>query len=157
MEVNLTELASFLEKANQHTYAADGQKSQSTRLKSEDFDFRDGDWLYHDTYFGNENFIGGEVIYKKEVPIWGANYYGYIIDINASPKEVYGFLKKALMQKYNNIIPVRGPAHYSEENFEYLNKVEGDLKNFIGEETITKNRKLLYKAFYHGGLIIGSE
>lgn len=157
MQIDLKKLAAFLEKANQETYAADGKKAESTRLKSEDFNFKDGDWTYHNTYFGNNNFIGEEIVYKNEIPVWGMNYYGYVVDTKHAPKEVYGFLKKSLMQEYNDLIPVRGPRRFVDGKMEYDNIVSGDLNNFLGEETITNSGNVIYKAVYHGGLLIGND
>ncbi len=40
----------------------------SSRLKSEDYHFEQGNLIYHDTYFGGKDFIGGEIVYKDEMP-----------------------------------------------------------------------------------------
>ena len=77
--INLKELADFLNEANKHTYAADGKKVEPTRLKSDDLEYQKGDLIYHDTYFGAGDFIGEEIVYKREVPVWGANYHGGFI------------------------------------------------------------------------------
>lgn len=154
MKTTLEQLAEFLNKANKNTYAAGGVKSSPTRLGSEDFEYKEGSLTYHDTYFGSRNFIGEEVIYEDDKPIWGANYYGYIQDLNFNPKQVYSFLKEALMQEYDNIIPVRGPSSFKSSEFEYRNEVKGDLVNFEGKEQILYNGQMVYKAFYHGGFII---
>ena len=55
--VDIQFFINFLKKAHKNTYAADGKKIISSRLCSEDLEFNENDWLYHDTYFGNENFI----------------------------------------------------------------------------------------------------
>jgi len=153
MNTTLEQLGEFLTKANKHTYAADGTKTEPSRLASEDFDYKEGNLTYHDTYFGSANFIGEEIVYEDNNPIWGANYYGYIQDVNLSVKQVYGFLKEALIQEYNNIIPVRGPKSFKNDKFEYQNQVSGDLSNFEGAEIILYNGRPVYKAFYHGGLV----
>lgn len=153
MKTTIEELKDFLGKANKHTYANDGEKSESTRMASDDFEYKEGNLTYHDTYFGSDNFIGEEIIYENEKPIWGANYYGYIQDLNFSSGQVYKFLKEALMQEYDNIIPIRGPKSFKKEEFEYRNEVKGDMINFEGEENILYNDKAVYKAFYHGGML----
>jgi len=57
------------------------------------------------------------------------------------------------MQEYDDIIPVRGPRSFKNNEFEYRNEVKGDLANFEGEEQILYNNKMVYKVVYHGGLV----
>ena len=147
------ELTDFLNKANKHTYAADGPKSLSARLKSEDFEYKNGNLAYHDTYFGERSFIGEEIVYKSEKPIWGMNYFGFILDNNFAEKEVYAFLKQSLMQEEIDIIPIRGPKSFELENWKYQNNPNGELSNFSGQEEILFRNKVVYRCFYHGGYI----
>lgn len=151
--INLKELANFLIGANTHTYAGDGKKIESLRLKSEDLEYQKGDLTYHDTYFGAGDFIGEEVVYKKEAPVWGANYYGFILDSRYTPKQVYDFLKKALLQEYDDLIPVRGPKMFKDGDWTYQNSIDGKLDNFSGREEILFNDKIIYRCLYHGGCI----
>ncbi len=154
---DIKKLAKFLEEANKHTYAADGKRAKPARLKSRDLEFKKGNLIYHDTYFGSENFIGEEIIYKNKSPVWGANYFGFITNKKFSAGRVYGFLKKALLQDYSNIIPVRGPKSFKEKDFEYKNEAKGRLECFSGIEKILFKGEIIYKAFYHGGLVIGKD
>jgi len=79
--MNKDELSKFLNESNKSTYAnAGAPKTKSLRLGSEDYNYKKGDLTYHDTYFGARDFIGEEIVYKKEKPIWGANYFGFILD-----------------------------------------------------------------------------
>ena len=154
MNIDIKELSEFLSEANKGTYA---NKSAAivapTRPKSKDYHFEKGDLIYHDTYFGAKDFIGGEIIYKKEIPIWGANYYGYIVSEKTEKSEVYDFLRQALMQEYSGIIPVRGPKEFKNGELKYTNKAEGTLDRFIGVEEIWKGSELLYRCDYRGGFI----
>ena len=78
--IDADELASFLSEANANTYAnKSAAKAAVTRLGSEDYHFERGDLIFHDTYFGVRDFIGGEIIYKNLKPVWGMNYYGVIV------------------------------------------------------------------------------
>lgn len=154
MKIDPEELASFLNEANKSTYAnKDAPKASSTRLKSEDYHFEKGGLIYHDTYFGGRDFIGGEIVYKDKIPVWGMNYYGYVLEPSVSEKEVYGFLRKALMQDYFDVIPVRGPKSYEDNIWRYTNTVEGNLARFTGKEEIYSGNELVYLAHYHGGSI----
>ncbi len=125
----------------------------SQRLKSNDYEYSEGDFIYHDIYFGGVNFIGEEIVYENKKPVWGMNYNGYVFDKNITEAEIDKSLRGALRQDYEDIIPVRGPKSYKIENFEYRNNVNGNLNQFEGREEIYKNNKLIYSAFFHGGLI----
>lgn len=152
--IDLEILTRFLDAANKSTYAnKNAPKAPSTRLKSEDYHFEQGNLMYHDTYFGGRDFIGGEIVYKDSKPVWGLNYYGYVLDPSASEKDIYDFLRKALMQPYRDIIPVRGPLSYQDGAWLYQNRADGQLDRFFGTEVISKDSKELYRCQYHGGFI----
>ena len=50
------EITAFLIKAKQATYAGKGAETNSSREKSHDLIYRDGDYMYYDTYW--EGFAG---------------------------------------------------------------------------------------------------
>lgn len=154
MKIDLKQLADFLEQANKSTYAnKDAPKTSPSRLKSEDYHFEKDGLAYHDTYFGSRDFIGEEVAYKDDEPVWGLNYYGFILSETTNEKELYGFLREALMQEYSDIIPVRGPSNYQQGDWEYNNSAEGELDRFTGTEEIYRAGVSVYKCHYHGGFI----
>lgn len=152
--MNTDTLAKFLNEANKATYAnKSAPKVASSRLKSEDYHFEKDGLIYHDTYFGGRDFIGEEIVYENEKPIWGANYFGFVLDENISEKDVYDFLRRALMQEYNDIIPVRGPAKFSDSEWTYQFTAKGGLENFAGQEEILLKSKVVYRCLIHGGFI----
>jgi len=152
--MNSETLAKFLNEANKATYAnRDAPKVAPSRLKSEDYHFGRGDLTYHDTYLGGRDFIGEEIVYKAEKPVWGANYFGFVLDDKISEIDIYDFLRKALMQEYDDAIPVRGPSSFSENEKEYSFTADGDLDNFSGEEEILFDGKVVYRCLIHGGMI----
>ena len=152
--IETTELEDFLKEANKSTYAnKDAPKVASARLNSEDYHFEKDGLIYHDTYFGGRDFIGEEIIYKDRKPVWGANYFGFVLDKSVSEKDVYDFLRKALMQEYDDVIPVRGPGKFSIESKEYQFIADGDLENFSGKEEISFDGKIVYRCLVHGGCI----
>ena len=152
--IDQKELAEFLNEANKSTYAnKDAPKASSSRLKSEDYHFEKDNLIYHDTYFGSRDFMGEEIVYKDNEPVWGLNYYGYILSVATNEKELYGFLRQALMQEYSDIIPVRGPVNYQKDDWEYSNSTDGELDRFTGTEEIYRAGVLVYKCHYHGGFI----
>lgn len=152
--IDTNELAEFLNEANKNTYAnRDAPKVEPSRLKSEDYHFEKGNLTYHDTYFGGRDFIGEEIVYKNETLVWGVNYFGFVLADEVSEKDVYDFLRQALMQDYDDVIPVRGPKNFSADNKEYRFSTEGDLTNFSGKEEISFGGKVVYRCFVHGGFI----
>ena len=153
-KITAEELTDFLDEANKSTYAnKDARKASSARLKSEDYHFEKGNLIYHDTYFGSRDFIGEEVVYKNSEPVWGMNYYGYILSPSTDEKELYGFLREALMQERSDILPVRGGKSYQMDNLEYTNAVEGELNRFTGTEEIYRAGVMVYQCHYHGGSV----
>jgi len=152
--MNINKLSNFLKTAKRSTYASEkAKKVSSQRPGSKDYEFSEGPFIYHDTYFGGVNFIGEEVVYENEKPLWAMNYNGYVTDPNVTEKEIDKSLRAALKQEWKDIIPVRGPKEYIVENYKYTNNVKGDLTRFEGREEVTKDGKSIYYAVFHGGLI----
>ena len=146
----------FLIEAKKSTYAnGTAEKIESNRLGSKDYEYKKGNMLDHDTYFGGTNFIGEEVVYIDNKIYWAMNYYGVTLDENLGEEAMDNALRPALMQVgvYENIIPVRGPREYKNGDFKYTFEVSGDLTNFSGIETIYKNDKKVYELKCNGGLI----
>ena len=152
--MTLERLAAFLEAANKATYANRTMpRAPSSREKSLDYHFEQDGLTYHDTYFGVRDFIGAEVVYENGTPAWGMNYFGFVLDDRASEKDVYAFLRTALMQSYTDVIPVRGPRRFDEGNRHYRFAVDGGLANFSGTEEALFDDKVVYRCLVHGGLI----
>lgn len=84
MNKNDIDLSNFLAEAKKQTYADKSiKKSPSTRLGSFDYEYSNGKFSYHDTYFGGTKFIGEEVVYNSEnSPVWGMNYYDVTLNEN---------------------------------------------------------------------------
>ena len=151
------DLKEFLIEAKKQTYANETvEKKESSRKGSHDYEYSNGYFIYHDTYFGGINFMGEEVVYKDlKTPIWGMNYYGITLDQNLSEEAMDKALRPALMMVgVDDIIPVRGPKKYINGNYKYVFKVSGDLNCFEGEESIYINDKKVYTLKCHGGKII---
>jgi hypothetical protein len=152
--IGIQTLASFLNSANKNTYAnASAERTPSLRPKSDDYHYEEGYLAYHDTYFGARDFMGEEVIYHVGRPIWGANYYGVILDNELPESDLAMFLRKALMCENESPLPVRGPVSYSDGEWEYRFESEGDLGKFNGTEEISLRGKKVYELLIHGGFI----
>lgn len=153
MNIDIEKLTNFIEEAHRNTYAnKKAKKAKSSKLNSKDYVFKKGPFKYHDTYFGDRNFMGQEIVYFNGSPIWGMNYCGYITDKDISKKEVFSFLRDSLMQKTETFL-FRGPEQYTNEKYKYINSSDGDMNNFYGTETILNESGEIYRSFYNGGII----
>lgn len=149
------EFIDFIISAKKATYA-DGkaEKIKSTREKSFDYEYIENNMKYHDTYFGGTNFMGEEIVYIDENPVWGMNYYGITLDKTLSEDAIDKALRPALSKVgEDDILPVRGPKEYKNNDYTYSFIVNGDLEYFDGIETIYKNNNKIYELKCHGGLI----
>ena len=75
----LDQLHTFIIRAKQATYVGSGRKLLPYRLGSHDLQFIEGDWAYHDSYLGENDFIGEEAVYHKQKVVWAMNYFGRIL------------------------------------------------------------------------------
>lgn len=147
-------VARFLLEAHRKTYAdKNAAKAPSSRARSVDYRFERDGLVYHDTYFGARDYIGEEIIYRSDTPVWGMNYYGIILAKDAGTSEVYDFLREALKQDCIDIEPARGPRLYRQTRWSYCNALEGMLSDFSGIESIHCDDELVYRGRYHGGWI----
>ena len=143
-------------KAKKGTYAnGDAPKVLSSRLNSKDYEFTDGNFTYHDTYFGGVKFMGEEVVYYNNDILWGMKYYGVTIDDSLSEELMDKVLRVALMKvgEDKSVIPARGPKEFVNEDYLYTFRADGDMENFVGTEQIYKDKKLIYELKCHGGII----
>lgn len=152
--IDLNELSRFLVKAKKSTYAAgDAAKKIVGADKSTTLVFEDGDWKYHDNYFGGEPYGGREVVFFRNLPVYMMVYYGWVIEGVADVQAVYKTLQGALTLIPEDK-PFRGPKKYNLDGAEYVNVFEGEIDNFFGEEIIkSAEGKEIYKAKYVGGLV----
>ena len=145
---DIDELIEFRLKANVNTYAGFMNEVDSTRPASHDFRYEDGDYMYHDTYVGGEEFAGEEAVWRNEVTVWAMNYIGRVLDDRFSGD----FLKEAL-RAADKKMPYRGPELYQSGEYTYRCKVTGDFTWFQGFEEIYLNNVKVYECVFHGGLI----
>ncbi len=140
------EIVDFLLRAKKRTYAGKGAETKSSRPASHDLEYSENDLKYIDTYLGGEKFIGEEVVWVRNVPIWSMNYCGRILNESF----LGDFLKEALL-KVEKEYPYRGPLVYNKGKYSYHCVVDGDIKWFIGYEEIFFNGVKVYECRFHGG------
>lgn len=147
------ELAQFLVKAKNNSYASEGESGEIVRDGGKEFIFEESKWTYRDRYFGFNPFIGEEIVLMDGKIVWGMNYYGRVVSKEVNVGLVYEFLKKS-MRQVNAEKPFRGPDYFKEEDWEYENNNKGTVNNFEGIEIITLKGEKVYELKYSGGLII---
>ena len=78
-------------------------------------------------------------------------YYGWVAE-GVVPDSVYRVLRDALIRMPEDA-PFRGPKEYKDGEFVYSNFWNGDVQRYSGEEKITQDGRLIYKANYMGGFV----
>lgn len=150
--MNIERLRDFLIASNQAGYAGGEEKKW---IKESDgsttIPYEKGLWRSHDNFFGGEPYGGRTVVFHEGKPVWIMLYYGWVIE-GVDTNLVYGILRKALM-KMPEDHPYRGPKKLVDGDLTYTNRWSGELERFSGQEEITQDDKLVYKANYMGGWI----
>lgn len=143
----------FLVEAKKNTYALNGETNEKIlRDGSKELSFERDNFYYRDRYFGSESFAGEEVVFDSQKPFWVMNYSGKCLNDICDKKEIFTFLKKCLKRVSQKTI-FRGPKEFKQGDFLYINKIQGKVEDFYGEEYIYYQGKKVYKLKYHGGII----
>ena len=153
MTVDVSELNTFIVRAKAATYVGDGEHVSSCRVGSHDLRFTDGKWTYLDSYFGGTDFIGEEVVYFDEKPVWAMNYYGRILRDDLLTGAQAGQMIKASLSRMYKQGRFLGGFEYTEDDLTYVDTSEGSADTFHGRESIQRGQDLAYELSYHGGLI----
>ena len=143
------DIRAFLVRAKNSTYAVGENEVLPSKPDSHDFRYTEDDYLYMDTYFGGQKFIGEECVWIKENAVWAMNYYGQSLNENFNST----FLKEALSH-VSVSMPFRGPEFYQKGDYMYLCQIQGDFEGFSGEEKIYCKQEKVYICTFHGGLIL---
>lgn len=146
---SMQEVRTFLLKAKSNTYVTGENEITPTQPDSHDFRYEDGDYLYADTYFGSQKFIGGERVWMRDCAVWAMNYYGQSLNENFD----IAFLKEALSHMTVSM-PLRGPEFYQKGDYMYQCQVQGDFECFSGEERIYCRQEKIYACTFHGGIVL---
>jgi len=143
----------FLLKAKKSTYAsADGDSKKTLDDGSKEFIFSEGEYVYRDRYFGSDSFAGEEIVFFNNKAIWAMNYCGCILEKTINEKDVYSFLKQALMDVREEA-PFRGPVELVNGDYLYTSNAKGDVNSFVGVENIYLDKNKIYELNFHGGVV----
>ena len=151
------EFLAFLVAAHQHGYAGQSDEASVTPLLpgSSQLEYRDGRFIARDIYVGSVSFVGQEIIYYGEEPMWAMCYVGGIVDAarpSADADRLYAFLRSAL-RAVTLAHPYRGPAVFRQGELVYLNVASGDIESFQGVERIIDAEHEVYRLHYAGGVV----
>lgn len=145
---DIDKIIKFRLEANVNTYAAFLNEVASTRMNSHDFHYEAGEYVYHDTYVGGEQFAGQEAIWKAGTAVYAMNYAGRVLNERFSGN----FLKEAL-RAADEKNPYRGPDYYQSGNYTYKSNVTGNIEWFQGYEEMWYEETKVYECYFHGGLM----
>jgi len=151
MQITDPDFIAFLIRAKKATYAGGGAEALPSRPNSHDLRYSEGDLTYIDTYLGGYEFIGEEAVWFQSQPLWGMNYYGWML-VPEIPDGFSPFLKDTLKQLPEQT-PFRGPAQWERGEFAYRCQWSGNMAQFSGEEEIRYHGEVIYKLVFHGGRI----
>lgn len=148
-EVNLDKLEKFITEARRNTYAVGSKSIENPRLSgSTQLEYQKADYFYQDIYFtGSKRFIGQEIVYYNNKPVWAMNYFGSIVE-----KEILDFLKKSL-SKLSQECRLGKKCQFEKRELRYQDEGQGSLGRFLGEEQIFQKNKNVYSLTYQGGII----
>ncbi len=150
--MNKKSLTSFLIKARSKTYAGNSGRVEPLLIGSNQFEFKQGDWLYRDVYNnGNGIFVGLETIYLKNTPVWSMSYFGNYKKL--TEKEVDQVLREALIDK-KDTARLWGNVEYKSGGYSYKCAGYGSVDELGGSEKLFKKDKEVYVFFYAGGTLI---
>ncbi|MBN1312272.1 MAG: hypothetical protein JXB30_12710 [Anaerolineae bacterium] len=151
--LSLEALSAFIVRAKCATYVGSGQKLLPYRLGSHDLQYFEGAWAYHDTYVGESDFIGEEVVYHGGKVVWAMNYFGRILQPDKiSSAQAGEMIKQSLTRMYAEDRFLGGFEH-TEGDLHYVDTNEGDVRFFTGKEWIDRNGEIVYELVYHGGIV----
>jgi hypothetical protein len=162
LPVNREVFVAFLITAKQHTYAAQGGAGAAVAPLlpgAHQLEYRDGQLLYRDIYFGSGYFAGQETVYYDTSPVWSMVYSGgglknvprSVRSVVEMP-QVYAFLQTALSHAPVEH-PYRGPVLWEQGDLIYSNEIHGDLERFWGMEAISYREIAVYQLHYSGGVL----
>ncbi|HWA19677.1 MAG TPA: DUF5680 domain-containing protein [Devosia sp.] len=153
MSIDLAALEGFVVSAKQATYVGGGERAAASRQGSHDLVHSRGPWRYRDSYFGGTDFIGQEVVWFGDDPVWAMNYYGYITRPDLIDAAAAGTTIKAALSAMYAEDRFLGGYRWSGVHGTYTDRSEGSVAHFHGREVIAVDGVGAYALDYAGGLI----
>ena len=151
--MELHTLTTVIVAAKAATYVGGGTKAAPSRLGSHDLGWASSNWRYLDSYFGGTDFLGQEVVWKDDQPVWAMNYYGRILDPGLIDGAAAGAVIKDALSALYRSGRFLGGFDYSAGQYRYADESNDDVSCFLGIERIYAGVKEVYRLDYHGGIV----
>ena len=146
-------LAAFVVSAKRASYVANGEWANPSRLGSHDLTFTQAPFSYRDSYFGGTDFLGQEVVWHTNQPVWAMNYHGYILRPELIDAVRAGATIKAALSALYAEGRFLGGFEWSGPHGVYRDSSSGDVTRFRGREAISIGGVEAYALDYFGGLV----
>jgi hypothetical protein len=146
-------LEEFIVEAKAAAYVGNGSPEGQSRVSSHDVGYQRAPWRYLDSYFGGTDFLGQEVVWRDDLPIWAMNYYGRILDDSAIDAVIAGSIIKESLAALYRQGRFLGGFEYTAKGYKYVDQNTGAAASFLGVEQIYRGDQEVYRLDYHGGLI----
>ncbi|WP_137933177.1 DUF5680 domain-containing protein [Mesorhizobium comanense] len=146
-------LGTFILEAKSAAYVGGGSPSSSCRTASHDIRYERGPWRYLDSYFGGTDFLGQELVWKDDEPVWAMNYYGRVLDPELIDATAAGAVIREALSALYGLGRFLGAFEYAVRQYRYVDNSSQDVEAFSGIERIYVEEREVYRLEYHGGLI----
>jgi hypothetical protein len=100
-----------------------------------------------------QNFLGQEVVWKDDVPLWAMNYHGYILRPDLIDAQRAGATIQSALQAMYDEGRFLGGFEWSGPHGTYRDSSTGDPTHFRGHACIAVAGVKAYGLSYLGGLI----
>lgn len=153
------QLFKFIDRAGKATYAGGGkEEANPERSGFIELTYSEGDFSYRDSYTGYYRSRGMEVVRLQGKPAWTASYGGGMVEGKEElADKCFEFLKKAMSSDEKNFQSFRGPHSFSDSDWNYSYKQEGDVLESSGYEEIKYKGELIFFHRMIGGVIKGKN
>jgi Domain of unknown function (DUF5680) len=135
------------------TYVAHGPKAESSRPGAYDLVYEEGLWSYRDSFFGDTDFVGQEVIWFEGKPVWSMCYCGYITRDDLIDSHRAGQTVKAARTEMYREGRFLGAHEWHGPHGVYRHSSDGGYRRFTGAEDILVGGAVAYHLDYFGGSI----
>jgi hypothetical protein len=147
------DLEAFIVAAKRATYVGRGEPAEPSRIGSHDLTFTQGPFRYRDSYFGGTDFLGQEVVWREQEPIWAMSYYGYIIRTELLDSAKAGATIRGALSAMYQEGRFLGSFEWIGPHGVYRDRSTGGVAHFHGRETIRVGGVEAYVLDYFGGLV----
>ncbi len=147
------ELVDFIMRAKSATWNGDGIASLSYPPGLRDLQYDEPRLAHLDSYFGDTNFLGQEVVWHEGKAIWVMNYHGQIIRPETYGGARAGTTSQVGRQRVYDQGTFLGEHKFELEHSTFHMTTTGDLAAFSGSEWHEIDGDTVYRFDFHGGIV----